>query len=78
MKIRQCTSLCCSPLQCAFVGAGPSLIDQSMPPQRWAWLSIPRTIDFDCKPGYPALNNFVLGVVAKGIKTLKLLNDLDF
>ena len=60
------------------VGASPSLIDQSMPPQNWAWLSVPRTIDFDCKPGYPALNNFVLGVVAKGIKTLKLLNDLDF
>ena len=35
-------------LQCAFVGAGPSLINLLMPLQRWAWLKVPGTSDFDC------------------------------
>ena len=30
------------------MGAGPSLIDLLTPLQRWVWLKVPGTIDFDC------------------------------
>ena len=38
-----CPFLCCGQLECAFVGAHPSLIDISMPPQNWAWLILQGT-----------------------------------
>ena len=42
-----CLFLCCGQLECAFAGVGPSLIDLSMPLQRWAWLKALGP-DFDC------------------------------
>ena len=78
----------CPFLMCVFLGASPSHVDLSMPPHRWAWLSILGTVDFWLYTYVlnicPAHNNFVLGVVARVLhlawdkKIIVPINDTPF